>query len=147
MRWLICLGVVLVGCGVVKAPSEAGGLKGITILNTAEVEYFSDHGRFATSLQELGPSGANLIERDLASGEKDGYRFTMTATPSGYAISAVPVQSDVSGTKSYFLDGRSTDRDLDLDQPVITLRRRVPLSSGRCPYLASALRHIPLRLS
>jgi hypothetical protein len=121
--------VILAGCADARGPRENGVIKAIMTLQTAEVEYDSNHGRFATSLQELGPTGANLIERDLASGEKDGYRFTMTATPSGYAISAVPVQPDVSGTKSYFLDGRSTDPDLDLDQPVITPLRRVPLSS------------------
>jgi hypothetical protein len=67
-------------------------------LHTAEVQYYSAYGRFATSLQELGPpasgadtaSAAGLIERDLAGGEKDGCRFTLTATPAGYAISAAP---------------------------------------------------------
>ena len=63
-------------------------------------------------LQELGPpasgahgpSAAELIERDLASGEKGGYKFTLAATPTGYTISAVPSQYGTSGSKTFFSD-------------------------------------------
>jgi type IV pilus assembly protein PilA len=79
-------------------------MKGITTIHTAEVQYYSSYGRFATSLRELGPSGVNLIERDLAGGKKDGNRFTLTATPAGYAISAGPDQSCTSADKNYFSD-------------------------------------------
>lgn len=111
MRWLICLAVVLAGCGIVEAPSGMGGLKGIATLHTAQVQYFSSYGRFATSLQELGPpasgadsaSAAGLIERGLASGEKGGYRFTLTPRPAGYMISAVPDKPRVLG-RSYYSD-------------------------------------------
>jgi hypothetical protein len=65
------------------APPGMGWLKGIATIHTAQVQYFSSYGRFAASLQELGPpasgsdtaSAAGLIERDLASGEKGGYKL------------------------------------------------------------------------
>jgi len=105
MRWLICLGVILAVIiadhGVVKAPHPSmGALKGIVTIHTAEAEYRYDNDRFATSLQELGPSGANMIDPDLASGEKGGYRYTLSATPAGYAISATSIEPG----RSYFSD-------------------------------------------
>jgi hypothetical protein len=108
MRWLVCVGVILAVIladhGVVKAPHPSmAALKWIVMIHTAEAEYHYDNERFATSLQELGPSGANMIERDLASGARDGYKFTLTGTPAGYAISAVPVQRGVS-SRTYFSD-------------------------------------------
>jgi type IV pilus assembly protein PilA len=91
---------------------ETGAMKAITTIHTAQVQYYSSFGRFATSMQELGPpasgadgpSAANLIERDLATGDKGGYKFTLTPTPTGYAISAVPDQYGTSGSKTYYSD-------------------------------------------
>jgi hypothetical protein len=39
-----------------------------TTIHTAETQYYSQHGRYAASLAELGKAG--LIGRDLAKGEK-----------------------------------------------------------------------------
>jgi type IV pilus assembly protein PilA len=96
----------------VMGARETGAVKAITTIHTAEVQYYSSFNRFAASLQELGPpasgadgpSAAGLIERDLASGDKGGYKYTLTATPTGYAISAVPDQFGTSGSKTYFSD-------------------------------------------
>jgi hypothetical protein len=84
----------------VRGPSETCGLKVVTTIHTAQVQYYSDYGRFATNLRELGPpdsgpegpSAANLIENDLANGEKCGCRFALTGTPGGYSITAEPSQ-------------------------------------------------------
>jgi type IV pilus assembly protein PilA len=96
----------------VRNARETGAVKAITTIHTAEVGYYSNYGRFAASLQELGPptsgapgpSAAELIERDLASGEKGGYKFTLAATPTGYTISAIPSQYGTSGSKTFFSD-------------------------------------------
>jgi len=69
---------------------ETSALKAIQTLNTAQVQYNSQFGRYARSLVELGPSAANLISADLAAGERQGYRFTLTGTPTGYIIVAAP---------------------------------------------------------
>jgi type IV pilus assembly protein PilA len=96
----------------VRGAREVGAVKAITTIQTAQVQFYSSYNRFATSMQELGPpasgpegpSAAGLIERDLATGEKGGYKFTLTATPTGYTISAVPSQYGTSGSKTYFSD-------------------------------------------
>jgi type IV pilus assembly protein PilA len=96
----------------VRGARETGALKAITTLHTAQVQYYSSFNRYAASLQELGPpasgaegpSAAGLIERDLASGEKGGYKYTVAATPTGYAISAVPIHFGTDGSKTFFSD-------------------------------------------
>jgi len=37
-------------------------------------------------------------------GEKDGYIFTMTATPSGYTLNANPKVFNTSGRRTFFTD-------------------------------------------
>ena len=96
----------------VRSARETGAVKAITTIHTAEVQFYSSYGRFAASMQELGPpasgaegpGAAGLIERDLATGEKGGYKFTLSATTTGYTISAVPTQFGSSGSKTYFSD-------------------------------------------
>ncbi len=109
----VLLAITLRACSApVHAPNGTGAIKAITTIHTAQVQYFSNYGLLAASMRELGPpasgadgpSGANLIERDLANGEKGGYRFTLTATPAGYNLSAVPSQFGISGRRTYFSD-------------------------------------------
>lgn len=87
----------------VYAP-ETAALKAIQILNTAQVQYNSQFGRFARSLTELGPSASNLISADLAAGEKYGYNFTLTGTPTGYTIAAVPSAFRSTGSRTFYSD-------------------------------------------
>lgn len=91
---------------------ETAAVKAIQTLNTAQVQYNSQFGRFAQSLTELGPpasgndtaSSANLISGDLAAGEKQGYKFTMAGTPNGYTISAVPASFGSTGSRTFYSD-------------------------------------------
>jgi len=120
MELLIVIAIILVILTValpklnnaVRGAREVGAAKAITTIQTAQVQYYSNYNRFAASLTELGPpssgpegpGAAGLIERDLASGEKGGYKYTVTATPNGYNISAVPSQYPSSGSKTFFSD-------------------------------------------
>jgi hypothetical protein len=36
--------------------------KAITTIHTAEIQYYSQYGKYATTLAQLGPNGAELIE-------------------------------------------------------------------------------------
>jgi type IV pilus assembly protein PilA len=91
---------------------ETAALKAVQTLNTAQVQYNSTFGRFAQSLTELGPptsgnsnaSAADLISGDMAAGEKQGYRYTLTGTPTGYTISAVPVSFNATGSRTFYSD-------------------------------------------
>jgi type IV pilus assembly protein PilA len=96
----------------VRGARETGAVKAITTIHTAQVQYYSNFNRYAASMQELGPptsgapgpQAAELIERDLASGEKGGYKYTLQVTPTGYIITAVPSQFGTSGSKTYYSD-------------------------------------------
>ena len=59
------------------------------------MQYYSQYGRYAASLTELG---------ELASGTKDGYRFTMTGNTSGYAIHADPESYGKTGSRTFYSD-------------------------------------------
>jgi len=83
---------------------ETGALKTLQTLNTAQVQYNSQFGRYARSLAELGPPACNLIPADLAGGEKQGYIFTLAATPQGYSIQAVPVAFGSTGSRTFYTD-------------------------------------------
>jgi type IV pilus assembly protein PilA len=91
---------------------EMAAEKAITTIHTAETQYYSQFGNYATSLTQLGPpasgaagpNGAELIDRDLASGEKGGFKFVLQQTPAGYALAVTPTAFGTSGTHTYFSD-------------------------------------------
>ncbi|MCZ2157190.1 MAG: prepilin-type N-terminal cleavage/methylation domain-containing protein [Bryobacterales bacterium] len=75
---------------------EMAAISHIKTIHTAEAGYFSQFGKYADSLEKLGPpasgtpgpDGADLLPGDLADGDKGGYKFQVTKTDTGYAISA-----------------------------------------------------------
>jgi type IV pilus assembly protein PilA len=93
---------------------ETAALNSIQTIHKVQVQYQSQYGRYAASLAELGPPAAaggvpspaasDLIGNDLSLGEKQGYRFTLTAEKGGYIVTAVPVTYGVSGNKSFYSD-------------------------------------------
>ncbi len=82
---------------------EMAAAKAIATIHTAEAQYYSQHGRYASSLSQLGPDGAALIDRDLANGEKGGFKFVLQQSPSGYILMVNPTSS-TSGTHTYYSD-------------------------------------------
>jgi prepilin-type N-terminal cleavage/methylation domain-containing protein len=91
---------------------ETAAIRAIQTLHQVEVQYQSQYGRYATSLAELGPpasgapspAAADLIGNDLAAGEKQQYKFTLTGNAGGYVINATPVAYGSSGSRSFFSD-------------------------------------------
>jgi type IV pilus assembly protein PilA len=89
---------------------ETAAIKTIQTIHTAQTQYQSQFGRFAASLTELGPpqsgqagpQSADLIDNNLASGEKSGYKFTVN--PAGYVISAVPMAYNSTGSRTFYSD-------------------------------------------
>jgi len=104
---------------------ETAAIQAIKAIHTAEVEYQSQFGRYAASLVELGPpasgapngAAADLIGNDLASGEKQGYKFTVTGIPGGYVVNAVPVSYGSSGSRSFYSDQSMTIHENDGPEP------------------------------
>jgi hypothetical protein len=64
---------------------EMSAIANIRAIHTAQQEYRSLYGKYATSLAERGPpvtvagaGAADLIDITLAGGEKGGYRFVLS---------------------------------------------------------------------
>jgi type IV pilus assembly protein PilA len=91
---------------------ETAAIQQIKTIHTAEAQYFSQFGRYATKLEELGPpsggqegpAGAGLIPGDLAKGTKTGYQFTLQGNQAGYSINANPVSFGSTGRRTFFSD-------------------------------------------
>lgn len=95
---------------------EMAAVKAITTVHTAETQYYSQYGQYATSLTQLGPptsggsgqNAADLIDRDLASGDKGGFKFVLQQTPTGYALVVNPATFGTAGKHTYFSDQSMT---------------------------------------
>jgi len=94
------------------AAHEMAAIRTLTTIHTGQTQYFSQFGKYATTIQELGPpssgqagpSSADLIPGELAAGSKSGYNFTVTGGPQGYTIVAVPVAFGNTGRRTFFSD-------------------------------------------
>jgi len=91
---------------------ETAAIAAIKTIHTVQVQYYSQYGKYATTLQELGPpasgaaspAAADLIGNDLAGGSKQGYKFTLTGTPGGYIVNANPDVYNSSGSRTFYSD-------------------------------------------
>ena len=110
---LIIMGMAIPHLGIAKMQAlELGALKAISTIHTAQAQYQSQYGRYASTLAELGPpaagapnaSAAGLLSRGLASGEKSGYRYTLVPTEVGYTINANPVAFNNTGRRTFYSD-------------------------------------------
>jgi type IV pilus assembly protein PilA len=87
-------------------------IREVQTIAQAQTQYQSQFGRYAATLAELGPAhgaadspaAAGLIPAKLASGEKDGYLFTLTSTAGGYVVSATPKSFGSTGRRTFYLD-------------------------------------------
>ena len=99
---------------------EMAAIRTLHAINTAQTQYFSTYGRYATTLAELGPApsggnataaAADLVSQDLALGTKSGYNFTMVGSPQGYAVNANPQVFNTTGSRSFFTDQSTVIRE------------------------------------
>ncbi len=91
---------------------ELAAIKQIQTIHSVQTQYYSQFGRYATSMTELGPpasgnpgpAGADLIAGDFAKGTKGGYTYVVQGTPTGYTVNANPVAYNGTGRRSFFSD-------------------------------------------
>jgi prepilin-type N-terminal cleavage/methylation domain-containing protein len=96
--------------------TETVVIREIQTIHQGQTQYMSQFGQYATTLAMLGPpasggpgpQAADLIPSSLASGEKDGYTFVMTATPQGYTVNANPKVYNSTGRRTFFSDQSMT---------------------------------------
>jgi type IV pilus assembly protein PilA len=94
------------------AGRETAAIGDIRTLHQAQTQYYSQFGKYAASLTELGPpasgassaSAADLIPKGLAEGKNAGYIFTVSALPTGYAVNATPEQFNTTGRRTFYSD-------------------------------------------
>jgi len=92
------------------ASHEMAAIRQITTIHQAETQYYSQFGKYADSLVELGPpasgaagpAAADLIPKVLADGKNSGYIFAVQASPTGYSVTAVPEAFNSSGRRTFF---------------------------------------------
>lgn len=98
---------------------EAGAIKSITTIHTAQTQYYSQFGRYAKTLTELGPpssgnpgaASADLLPQDLSLGLKGGYKFRMQVTETGYTVNAEPDAFNNTGSRTFYSDQALTIRN------------------------------------
>ena len=83
---------------------EIDAVREIQVIQSAQDQYRSRYWRYAATLAELGPPANDLISKSLASGEKNGYVFTLAATSQGYTINARPKVYNSTGRRSFNSD-------------------------------------------
>jgi len=120
MELLIVIAIILIILAIAvpkfdkarQGAQEMAAIRHIQTLHSAQTQYYSQFGRFATSLVELGPpasgqaspAGSDLIPSDLATGNKGGYLFVMQSTPTGYGLNANPAVYNSTGRRTFFSD-------------------------------------------
>jgi type IV pilus assembly protein PilA len=119
---LIILSIALPQMGKARMHAqEMAALKTVNTVNTTQVQYYSQFGKYATALTQLGPpagagtqegpEAAGLIPSSLATGTSSGYIFTLTATPTGYALTAVPKTFGSTGRRTFYSDQSGVTRE------------------------------------
>ena len=91
---------------------EMAAVSEMRTIHTAQIQYYSQFGKYASTLAELGPptsgtagpQASDLISKALADGKKSGYIYTVTATPLGYNINANPEAFGNTGRRTFFSD-------------------------------------------
>jgi type IV pilus assembly protein PilA len=91
---------------------ETSAIMAIQTINTAQAQYYSQFGRYATALTELAApasgnasaASADLIDAALGAGLKQGYKFTLSGLQGGYAIGAMPETFGTSGIRTFYSD-------------------------------------------
>lgn len=102
-------------CGerkVLTYGNEMAAVRWIATIHTAQTQYFSQFGKYAGSLAELGspasgkagPTAADLIPGDLARGKKSGYVFAVSRSSTGYTVTARPEVFHSTGRRSFYSD-------------------------------------------
>jgi len=117
---LIVISIILVilAIAVPKMNTQMQGAREMAVIreigsiHQAETQYYSQFGKYATNLVQLGPpvsgadgpEAANIIPKILADGKKNGFIYTLTATPGGYSVTAVPESFGNSGRRTFYSD-------------------------------------------
>ena len=125
------------------AANEGSAIHSIRVLSQAEATYQNVIGKYGT-LDDLASQG--LIDSQLATGSKNGYRFSVELTETeapGFAVVGVPMEYRSSGRRSFYIDESFVIRAADNHGGPST-KMDAPLDNDSdYPPLARPARHAP----
>ncbi len=120
MELLIVIAIILIIASIAipkinqqrMLASEMAAVRELHAIHTAETQYYSQFGKYAVVLTELGPpasgaagpAAADLLPKTLSEGKHQGYIYTVQGNPTGYTIAAVPEAFGSSGRRTFFSD-------------------------------------------
>lgn len=91
--------------------NQISAIASLRKISTAAMVYSSKHGSYPPSLSAMGPSGAGLIDKELASGRRNGYAFAYVQrgmhrgqSTDAFEASADPIVQNRTGIFHYFVD-------------------------------------------
>ncbi len=125
---LIILSIALPQMGKSRRHAqEMAAVATIKTISAMEQQYYTEFGHYATTLSQLGPpasagaaegpEAAGLIPSNLASGSTGGYNYTVTQTPTGYGVSAVPKAFGSTGARTFYSDDSGVIRENRTQDP------------------------------
>jgi prepilin-type N-terminal cleavage/methylation domain-containing protein len=96
----------------IMSAHETSAVTEIKSIHQAETQYYSQFGRYAQSLAELGPpasgapgpQAADILPESFTAGTSNGYAFTVAASTTGYSINANPVTYGGTGRRTFYSD-------------------------------------------
>ncbi len=96
----------------IDAAGEKSALLSLRTLHAAQLQHLAMEGRYASSLNELALAGA--VQDPLATGEKTGYLFAITAGDARvFTMTAVPKVYGTTGKRRFYADHTGTIRYTD----------------------------------
>ena len=111
---LISIAIILVivaigipnGQKLLMAAHETATVSEIKSIQQGQAQFYAQFGRYAVTLTELGPpaAGVGILPGSLAKGKKSGYLFSLTATATGYSLSAIPERFEGTGRRTFYAD-------------------------------------------
>jgi len=81
---------------------ELAALSQIRSIEAAEVQYYTQFGKYAENLAAL--TGANLLQGPAAQGTANGYVFALQSKPGGFVVTEKPETFGTTGTRSFYAD-------------------------------------------
>ncbi len=123
---LVVVAIILVLAGVaiprmkeaILSSHHTAAVQTIRTIHATQAQYYGQFQRFAKDLGEL--ASAKLIDREMASGERSGYRFTLEGGEGGYTIHADPLKDGQTGRMHYYSDDTLTVRQTPGPEPAST---------------------------
>jgi type IV pilus assembly protein PilA len=94
------------------AANEASAVGSVRTINTAVLTYQSRYHHYPNALSDLGPASAgsegersaNLLDAQIAVGQRHGYQFLYSPSVNGFELQAEPLVKGSTGTRCLFSD-------------------------------------------